>query len=57
MGTKTVELIMKHFSGEQIEPEYLIPTELYRKADAVLDTSGRTIGACLDELVGMCPKR
>ncbi len=30
---------------------------LYRKADAVLDTSGRTIGACLDELVGMCPKR
>jgi XRE family aerobic/anaerobic benzoate catabolism transcriptional regulator len=30
---------------------------LYRKADAVLDTSGRTIRACLDELVGMCPKR
>lgn len=28
---------------------------LYSKADAALDTSGRTIGACLDELVGMCP--
>ncbi len=28
---------------------------LYRKADGTLDTSGRTIGACLDELVGMVP--
>ncbi|MFP6747579.1 MAG: helix-turn-helix transcriptional regulator [Alphaproteobacteria bacterium] len=28
---------------------------LYRKADATLDTSGRAIGACLDELVAMCP--
>ena len=29
---------------------------LYRKADAVIDTSGRTIGACLDALAGMFPK-
>jgi len=28
----------------------------YRKADATLDTSGRTIGACLDDLVAMTPK-
>ena len=39
MGKKTVELIMKHFEGEQIEPEYLIQTELYRKADAQNDPS------------------
>jgi XRE family aerobic/anaerobic benzoate catabolism transcriptional regulator len=24
--------------------------ELYRKADATLDTSGRTVGDCVDEL-------
>ena len=29
---------------------------LYRKADAALDTSERTIGACLDELVALAPK-
>ena len=37
MGVKIVELIMQYFEGEQIEPEYLIPTELYRKADAEQD--------------------
>lgn len=39
MGVKTVELIMRHFEGEQIEPEYLIQTELYRKVDAENDPS------------------
>ena len=39
MGVKIVELIMKHFEGEQIEPRYLIQTELYRKADADNDPS------------------
>ena len=29
---------------------------LYRKADATLDTSTRSLGACLDELVEMVPK-
>jgi hypothetical protein len=29
---------------------------LYRKADATLDTSGRTTGACLDDLAAMAPK-
>ncbi|MBT6429712.1 MAG: helix-turn-helix transcriptional regulator [Rhodospirillaceae bacterium] len=29
---------------------------LYRKADATLDTSGRTIGDCLDALVEMSPR-
>jgi XRE family aerobic/anaerobic benzoate catabolism transcriptional regulator len=28
---------------------------LYRKADAILDTTGRTIGACLDDLVKLAP--
>jgi len=30
---------------------------LYRKANAKLCTSGRTVGNCLDELMEMCPKR
>lgn len=34
MGVKVVELIMQYFDGEKINPEYLISTQLYRKADA-----------------------
>lgn len=34
IGRKTVEAIMKHFVGETLPPEILIPTALYRKADA-----------------------
>jgi hypothetical protein len=28
---------------------------LYRKADTTLDTTARTLGACLDELVDLVP--
>jgi ribose transport system substrate-binding protein len=34
MGAMIVELIMKYFDGEKLEPEYLISTALYTKADA-----------------------
>ena len=41
MGVMTVDLIMKYFNGERIEPEYLINTELYRKADAEAELGER----------------
>lgn len=37
IGAKTVEAIVKHFEGEPLPKEILIPTALYRKADAMQD--------------------
>lgn len=37
MGTKTVENILKYLDGQEFEKVQLIPTELYRKADAEKD--------------------
>jgi ribose transport system substrate-binding protein len=39
IGVETVRAILKHFAGEQTPPELLIPTALYRKADAEKDPS------------------
>jgi ribose transport system substrate-binding protein len=37
MGVKAVEAILAHLNGEEVPPEQLIPTELYRQADAQAD--------------------
>jgi ribose transport system substrate-binding protein len=37
IGRKTVEAIIKHFAGETLPAEILIPTALYTKADAEKD--------------------
>jgi ribose transport system substrate-binding protein len=37
IGRMTAQMILKHFDGEYVEPEILIPTALYRKADADKD--------------------
>ena len=37
MGRVTVEQILKHFNGDKVEPEILILSELYYKADADKD--------------------
>ena len=37
IGRQTVEAIVKHFAGETLPPEILIPTALYRKQDAEKD--------------------
>ncbi|MBI4604362.1 MAG: substrate-binding domain-containing protein [Planctomycetes bacterium] len=37
IGRKTVETIVRHFAGEKVPAEILIPTRLYRKADAEKD--------------------
>ncbi len=37
MGRVTIEQIVKHFNGEEVEPEILIPSKLYYKADAEQD--------------------
>ena len=39
MARKTLEMILAHFDGEEVEAEMLIPTELYRKADAENDST------------------
>lgn len=39
IGVQTVEAIVKHFAGEKLPPETLIPTGLYRKADGEKDPS------------------
>ena len=39
MARKTVEVMMRHFDGEVIEPEVLIATELYHQADAEKDAN------------------
>ena len=37
IGVETVQAIMKHFEGEEVPKEILIPTALYYKADAEKD--------------------
>ncbi|MBI3465577.1 MAG: substrate-binding domain-containing protein [Planctomycetes bacterium] len=37
MGIEIVNAIVKHSKGEELDPEMLIPTRLYRKADADVD--------------------
>lgn len=39
IGRQTLQTIVKHFNGETIAPEILIPTSLYRKADGEKDPS------------------
>jgi len=39
IGAQTVKLIVKYMNGENVPKEYLIPTALYRKADAEKDAS------------------
>jgi ribose transport system substrate-binding protein len=39
IGRQTLQTILRYFEGEQVEKELLIPTALYRKADAEKDTS------------------
>jgi ribose transport system substrate-binding protein len=39
IGIQTVQSIVKHFAGEKLEPQILIPTGLYRKADGEKDPS------------------
>lgn len=37
MGVEIVQAIVRHFDGEELEKEILIPTYLYRQADALAD--------------------
>lgn len=37
IGRETVAAIVKHFNGDDVAPEILIPTRLYRKNDAMKD--------------------
>lgn len=37
IGRETMLAIIKHFNGEPLPPQILIPTSLYRKADALQD--------------------
>lgn len=37
IGKQTVEMIIKHFNGEEVKEELLIPSELYYKEDAEKD--------------------
>ncbi len=37
IGSETARTILKHFAGEPVPPQVLIPTALYRKADAEKD--------------------
>jgi ribose transport system substrate-binding protein len=37
IGVQTMQTIVKHFDGEKVPPEILIPTAVYRKADADKD--------------------
>ena len=37
IGRQTVQAILKHLNGERVPAETLIPTALYRKADAAKD--------------------
>jgi ribose transport system substrate-binding protein len=41
IGRETAKVIAKYFEGEEVPPEILIPTGLYRKADAEKETSLR----------------
>ncbi len=37
IGVETVKAIVKYMNGEEVEPEILIPTSLYRQEDALKD--------------------
>ena len=37
MGIRMVDAIVRHSKGETLPPQMLIPTRLYRKADALKD--------------------
>ena len=37
IGRKTMELILAYLNGEEVPSEHLIPTKLYRQADALAD--------------------
>ena len=37
IGVETMRAILRHFAGEKVPPQILIPTNLYRKADAEKD--------------------
>lgn len=39
MGTEIAQAIVRHFKGEDLPPQILIPTQLYRRADGVNDPS------------------
>ncbi len=39
IAAETVNSIVKHFAGEKLAPQQLIPTALYRKADGAKDSS------------------
>jgi hypothetical protein len=39
MAAETVRMILKHFDGEPVPVEILIPTALYRQADGKADAS------------------
>jgi len=39
IGVETVRAIVRHFKGERLPAETLIPTALYRRADADKDPS------------------
>jgi ribose transport system substrate-binding protein len=41
IGVETMRAIVKHFAGEPLPPQILIPTALYRKADGQKDPSLR----------------
>jgi ribose transport system substrate-binding protein len=41
IGAETVKAIQRHFDGETLPKEILIPTQLYRKADAEKDPEAR----------------
>jgi hypothetical protein len=41
MGTDTVQNIVKYLDGEPFDQNVLIPTKLYKKADAEKDTELR----------------
>lgn len=42
IGQTTIEQILKYFDGEEVEPEILIPSELYYQEDALSDPSLET---------------
>ena len=39
MGQEAVRAIVKYYKGEELQPEQMIPTSLYRRADAEKDPS------------------
>ncbi|MCA9232543.1 MAG: substrate-binding domain-containing protein [Planctomycetales bacterium] len=45
MGRKTMEMIIKHFNGEEVPSEMLIPSELYYREDAEQDPELKTKAA------------